>query len=223
MKKIIIITILFAGLSATAQVGIGTNTPSANSVLDLTSTNKGILLPRVNDTGVVSTPSAGLMIYNLNTKTPAFHNGTSWNSLASATSAATGDSITYSISGSENPLFDNGVYSATSVAISGAGTDPNNLSISKNQDINSIGFTNSMVRDLVLGTIEFKMFVPGAPTPYYSIKLSQWKVTSMSEGLGTGFAFQEAYTLGAVTIGYKDWINNKSFSINQDTHVIGTY
>jgi hypothetical protein len=223
MKKIIIITILFAGLSATAQVGIGTNTPSANSVLDLTSTNKGILLPRVNDTSVVSNPSAGLMIYNLNTKKPAFHNGTSWSSLASATSAGNGDSITYSISGPENPLFDNGVYSVTSVAISGAGIDHAFMSISKNQDINSIGFVNSMVRDLVIGTIEFKMFVPGAPTPYYSIKFSQWKVVSMSQGLGTGAAFQEAYILDAITVGYKDWINNKSFSINQNTHVIGTY
>ncbi len=37
--------------SGFAQVGIGTTTPHASAILDITSTNKGLLLPRVNLTG----------------------------------------------------------------------------------------------------------------------------------------------------------------------------
>lgn len=38
-----------------------------NAVLELESTDKGLLLPRLSDTSSVSTPTSGLMIYNNNT------------------------------------------------------------------------------------------------------------------------------------------------------------
>lgn len=52
-----------------AQVGIGTNTPDASSVLDLSATNKGLLLPRLTTTqrnasdGILS-PAGGIVIYD---------------------------------------------------------------------------------------------------------------------------------------------------------------
>lgn len=52
-----------------AQVGIGTNTPNASAILDITSTNKGFLPPRVALTGTadvntIASPTTGLFIYN---------------------------------------------------------------------------------------------------------------------------------------------------------------
>jgi len=96
--KLIIFGILFVAQIASAQVGIGTLTPSSNSVLDLSSPDKGLMLPRVNDTNSINNPTAGLMIYDLNAQSPAFHNGSSWNALAGAsvTSGTTTYSITYS-------------------------------------------------------------------------------------------------------------------------------
>lgn len=48
------------------SVGIGTATPSSNAVLDLTSTSKGVLLPRLTDAqrNAISSPTEGLIIYN---------------------------------------------------------------------------------------------------------------------------------------------------------------
>jgi hypothetical protein len=56
-------------LTATGEVGIGTTSPSTKSVLDLTSTTKGFLPPRMTTAqrdAITSVP-AGLMIYNTTT------------------------------------------------------------------------------------------------------------------------------------------------------------
>ena len=48
-----------------AQVGIGTTTPDASAALDITSTTKGLLIPRMTNAQrqAISSPVAGLMIY----------------------------------------------------------------------------------------------------------------------------------------------------------------
>jgi len=54
------------------NVGIGTSSPNSSALLDLNSSNKGILFPKVNLSGVndattITSPSTGLVIYNTNT------------------------------------------------------------------------------------------------------------------------------------------------------------
>lgn len=56
--------------SGFSQVGIGTRTPHSSAILDITSTNKGLLLPRVNLTGTndnttIANPANGLLVFNL--------------------------------------------------------------------------------------------------------------------------------------------------------------
>ncbi|WP_374462042.1 beta strand repeat-containing protein [Chryseobacterium taeanense] len=51
------------------QVGIGTSSPDASAILDVSATNKGILLPRValtssTDQTTITSPATGLMVYN---------------------------------------------------------------------------------------------------------------------------------------------------------------
>jgi hypothetical protein len=85
MKKIILTLslITFLGLSnAAAQVGIGTNTPNASAVLELQSTDKGFLPPRMTIAqrdGIV-TPVEGLTIYNTDNNCLEFFDGTDWRS-----------------------------------------------------------------------------------------------------------------------------------------------
>lgn len=67
----IYIKILFLTLSVNsiAQIGIGTSSPDASAILDLSSTTKGLLLPRMTtlqQTNLVN-PAIGLMIYNTST------------------------------------------------------------------------------------------------------------------------------------------------------------
>jgi hypothetical protein len=66
MKCFLIQLFLLPAISIYAQVGIGTITPEASSVLDVSSTNKGLLMPRLTTTerDNISLPATGLMIFN---------------------------------------------------------------------------------------------------------------------------------------------------------------
>lgn len=52
-----------------AQVGIGTTTPNASAALEIVSTGKGVLIPRITSAQrtAIATPAEGLMIYQTNT------------------------------------------------------------------------------------------------------------------------------------------------------------
>jgi type VI protein secretion system component Hcp len=227
--KLILISIVFLAHAAYAQVGIGTTNPSANSILDLTSPNKGLMLPRVPNTSSVSNPTAGLMIYNQSAQAPAYYNGTIWNSMASVLSGSAGDSITYTLFGPGNVLFVAGTYKVFAMSFGGSNTGTpfsaniQDVSFTKPKDINSIGFLNSMITGSMSGGIEFKIFVAGQTTPYYSIKLTNWTVSSVQQGTQSGGVFIESISAFPTTIGFKDWTNNLSFSYNLTTKVIGTY
>ena len=72
MKKYIsIIAVLILG-QIHAQTGIGTTTPDASAKLDVSSTNKGFLPPRIaltalNSSSPVTSPATGLLIFNTST------------------------------------------------------------------------------------------------------------------------------------------------------------
>jgi len=67
------------------NVGIGTTSPNAAALLDVTSTTKGFLPPRMNTTqrDLIATPPAGLMIYNTTTNKLNVYNGTAWEVITS--------------------------------------------------------------------------------------------------------------------------------------------
>jgi uncharacterized protein (TIGR02145 family) len=54
--------------SSLAQVGIGTTTPNPSALLDMTSTSKGLLPPRltISQIWAISSPATGLMVYCTN-------------------------------------------------------------------------------------------------------------------------------------------------------------
>jgi hypothetical protein len=70
-------------VTISGNVGIGTSTPDASAILDLTSTTKGFLLPRMNDAemNTISSPSEGLMIWETDSKSVSVYDGGSWRRL----------------------------------------------------------------------------------------------------------------------------------------------
>ena len=72
-------------LHTLAQVGIGTTSPHNSAKLDISSTSQGLLPPRMitAQRDAISSPSAGLMIYNSTTNEIEFFNGSKWNSISS--------------------------------------------------------------------------------------------------------------------------------------------
>lgn len=84
MKKffsLIVGSIIWLGGSSQA-VGIGTSSPHPSAQLDVTSINKGLLVPRmtVAQRGAIASPVAGLLIYQTD-GAPGYYsyNGASWN------------------------------------------------------------------------------------------------------------------------------------------------
>jgi Flp pilus assembly pilin Flp len=79
-KTILILTLLCAATITQAQVGIGTTSPETTSILDLTSTTKGFLPPRMTSTqrDAIASPVAGLMIWCTETLELQVYNGTRW-------------------------------------------------------------------------------------------------------------------------------------------------
>lgn len=81
VKKIYLITILLFTFAVKAQVGIGTNTPNASAALDVTSTNHGMLIPRMTQAQklAIASPATGLLIYQTdNVSGFWFYNGVTW-------------------------------------------------------------------------------------------------------------------------------------------------
>ncbi len=71
--------------NTSGEVGIGTSSPSASALLDVTSTNKGILIPRMtaSQKNAISSPTTGLLIFQ--TDAPVgfyYYNGSSWISIS---------------------------------------------------------------------------------------------------------------------------------------------
>lgn len=68
-------------IDVSGNVGIGQSSPSASALLDITSTTKGLLPPRMTKTqrDAISSPATGLVIYQTdNTPGLRVYNGTNW-------------------------------------------------------------------------------------------------------------------------------------------------
>ena len=80
MKRIILYTCFMAlFLPVKAQTGWGTLTPHASAALDISSENKGVLMPRIPTHIRTSIPAAkGLLVFDTDTNTYWYYNGTVW-------------------------------------------------------------------------------------------------------------------------------------------------
>lgn len=81
MRNFLILLVLLLRASvAFSQIAIGTTTPSNNAQLDVNSTSKGVLIPRLTQTQInaISSPAAGLQVYNTTLNCISIFNGTSW-------------------------------------------------------------------------------------------------------------------------------------------------
>jgi hypothetical protein len=85
MKKQLLTLVFLVILTGTyaQNVGIGTTTPNSSALLDLNSTTKGLLLPRLNNTQMfaIQNPASGLVVFNTNYNELYHYNGSSWRSI----------------------------------------------------------------------------------------------------------------------------------------------
>jgi len=138
MKKIYTLITLYilVSLTAKAQVGIGTLTPDASAQLEILSTSKGLLVPRLTllQRNAITTPANGLLVYQTdNTPGFYFYNSSQWQRLANNTEIQAGTPGTNGktvLNGTATPLgnigADGDFYLNTSTAtLYGPKTDGN--------------------------------------------------------------------------------------------------
>ena len=120
----------------TDNVGIGTNSPNASAILEVTSTTKGFLPPRMTTTerDAITTPATGLVIYNTTTNILEVNKGTpaipvwaaSGSFLPLAGGTMTGDiagtSLTLNKDGGTNTTTIGGGTTTGAVTLGGTGT-----------------------------------------------------------------------------------------------------
>ena len=205
-------------------VGVGTNTPDPSAALEVSNANKGLLLPRLTDTTMVSSPAEGLMIYNKKTKSPSYFDGSNWMSVDNSNAALNPqDSIVFILSNSNTAGLSNGTYKAFTAedfgsavyATSSNPPDMNTITLSKYFDATSVGFKRLMAtKGINSGTLEVLIFNRGSTTiPYYSFKVTSWYTlefhTSVSALDGK---LIENYKLTGQSIAFKNWTTNSSFT-----------
>lgn len=239
----LLLTFLLAGLFFlhAQNVGIGTSTPNSNAILELASPNKGLLLPRITDTPGIASPAAGMMIYNQNSRSPNFYDGTRWNRVndPSGNFVPLYGAITYTVTGTtvgglayettELPGLELSYYTVLPYFPGGGGgtignpQDPDSVTLYKEMDGNSLPFKRAHLAGLFVPTIEINEYLPNG-VKFYSIKMTNVLITSQFNFISdkTG-KLTERYGLNCQTIGYKDWIYNKSFSYNTSARTFGTY
>ena len=137
-----------------AQVGIGTTTPATSAALDITSTTKGLLIPRMTNAQrqAISSPVAGLMVFvtDFDGGRFMFYDGTEWGTLSFAETrpeAPTITGVTSSNSQQATVSYTAPSSNGGSVITSYTATsNPGNITATVNQsgsgDITVTGLTN---------------------------------------------------------------------------------
>ena len=114
IRLVLVLAALLAGGSFTARaqngsVGIGTTAPDASAALDIVSSNKGALLPRVANVASVANPATGLILFQTGGTPGYYYNaGTaavpSWQKLVDATQLAVVNTSISTLNGQANFL-----------------------------------------------------------------------------------------------------------------------
>ena len=130
--RIIIIILLITNhqslITLNAQIAINTDgaTPDASAMLDVSSTDKGILIPRMDSTSRqnISNPATGLMVYDTTTITFWYYDNSQWNEIRNGSEIINGYDIFENLSADLSCI--------ETVASLGIGQNPTDMAISGN-------------------------------------------------------------------------------------------
>ena len=96
----------FEMIPLSGQVGIGTTNPDVSAQLDVSSSTKGLLMPRMTATqrSNISNPATGLLVFQTD-GTPGFYyyNGSSWTNLSNSSNSSVPSGTVVSFAGSTAP------------------------------------------------------------------------------------------------------------------------
>lgn len=125
MKKVVLTLIVLVASLSYGQVGIGTNNPDNSAVLDIESTTKGLLAPRMTaaQRTAISTPANGLVVYQTDSTQGlyCYING-SWSAISSGTTAGSWTPVITDASGGSISGTATGFYQRVGNVVNFSGT-----------------------------------------------------------------------------------------------------
>jgi len=187
--KLILLVFLMSLINSlsNAQIGIGTTSPNASAALDISSTSKGLLFPRLTtiQRATIANPIAGMVIFCTNCGPNGelqLYNGSSWLNPATNTVAATTpilsttaiSDITKFTASSGATIADNGSSSVTSKGVCWSTSTYPTTSNSKTTDGTGNGSFSSSITSL------------SANTTYY---VRAYATTAIGTGYGDQLTF----------------------------------
>ncbi|MBN2867273.1 MAG: hypothetical protein JXK08_01240 [Flavobacteriaceae bacterium] len=245
-KTITLILILLTSFLSFSQVGINTTNPDASSILDIESSDKGVLFPRMTtaERDAIANPAKGLIIYNIDIDKLQFNIGISsapiWTSVNNRPSVSSdaGNQLT---GGSDNGVylgrtthFGKFIITGTgNITISGLPFKPSQIKFTahanvETYDLNSDNGTNNNNGGIsnAFGSMN------GYVTNYNSIIDQQLiyvggsgnsindisRFSSSSHCIGIRYSNQNGDNLGITSASIVSF-NDDGFTINVDRHV----
>jgi hypothetical protein len=222
MKNIILLLFTLLSYSAYSQVGIGIDVADNSAILDITSTSKGLLVPRMTESqkNAIASPATSLMIYQTDGIVGFYsYNGTNWLRLINNDSPTfTGTIISGSISAT-------GTISATSFVGDGSGLigiDTNTASITANTS-SILSNTASITNNLNQMDNFLNMTFKNGNVSIGSESQRDNTTGLYNVSMGEGALRDNAAGNGSVAIGYNSMLNanNSSSTFSSENTAIG--
>lgn len=203
-----IFTSFLFSVYAISQVGIGTTSPSNGAMLDITSAEKGLLIPRVDIVDlttvapIVGGATVGLLVYNTNTTSgEGFHywDGTNWLPLSGST------------------VDDNWKLSGNSGTTPGTGASENYIGTSDTQNLIIATDGTERMRILSDGRVSINNTAPSATNLFTAeAAVNERAVNGLSSGTGVG-VFGENTSTGTAIFGQNTGTGIGVFGSNAST------
>ncbi len=207
LKGIALLAFLFIASISQAQVGIGNTNPAATSMLDITSTEKGLLVPRMTTAQrtAIITPANSLLVYDTDLESFYHYDATpapgKWIKMNSASNQRNNYVLVKSASdlpapsGEKITLASNTFYEINGTITLPAPIDLNNAYVAgldANEDILSFpagivfeGSTGGSIRNVTIkGAQAFKITGPGISSPT-SLLVQNTIIDGMTTSVGS--------------------------------------
>lgn len=236
MKQFLIFLLLpFVFISSYSQgIGIGTNTPNASALLDISSTTKGLLIPRMTTTqmNAIATPAAGLLIFNTTDSLMYVRKNSGWSKLnstvtGSSTWTAAGNDIYNSNSGNVgigtlSPLHARlEINSSVGAAVAIFGADKYGVAIeADNPEVGFNYFYNNGQKTIKAGYAAVIGMDPGTGDLY----LGNFNGNQSASNFGDINGYRQRLTLvqnGEIRIAGSSNYSHFYYGGNEDTYIRG--